>query len=576
MSEAKTRAERIALKVRRKQRLIRVAQGLEKADLVLKNADYINVFSGEVCHGDIAVANGLVVGMDAHYDGLREVDVSGRIVAPGFIDAHIHLESSLLTPSVFARAVVPHGTTTVITDPHEIANVCGTAGIDYMMNASEGLPVDVHFMLPSCVPSMPFEESGAVLTWRDINAYFDHPRVLGLAEMMNYPGVTMGQRQTIEKIVVSQAHHKKIDGHAPGLSGKALNAYMSAGVYSDHECDTLENALEKLRKGQFIMIREGTAAQNLEALMPLLTEQYAHRCMFCTDDKHPNDLRHKGHIDYIVRKAIHLGADPILAIKVASHYAARYFLLNNKGAIAPGYLADFMVLDNLRDINVQMVFKRGQQVFDGEKVIMTEPEVDPDILAGVMHTMHLPEVSPAQLQLGKAPLLGLVRGQIVTENLGHADAIDVDADILQMTVCERHHDTGHVASCYVKGYGLRRGAVAASVAHDSHNIIACGVSAAEIACAVNRLREMGGGFVVVEAGRVVAALSLPVAGLVTDRPLNEVDDQLEACKRAAYARGADAGIDPFMTLSFAALPVIPSLRLTTKGVFDVNTLTFTD
>ena len=311
MSEVKTRAERIALKVRRKQRLVRVALGEEKADVVLKNADYVNVFSGTVEHGDIAVANGLVVGMADHYDGLMEVDVSGKIVAPGFIDAHIHLESSLVSPTSFARAVLPHGTTTVITDPHEIANVCGMGGIDYMMAATENLPLDVHFMLPSCVPAMAFEENGATLTWRDINAYFDHPRVLGLAEMMNYPGVMMGDRATMEKIVVSQAHHKKIDGHAPGLSGKALNAYMSAGVYSDHECDTIDNALEKLRKGQFIMIRDGTAAQNLEALMPLLTEQYAHRCMFCTDDKHPYDLLHKGHIDYIVRKAIALGADPI-------------------------------------------------------------------------------------------------------------------------------------------------------------------------------------------------------------------------------------------------------------------------
>ena len=273
MVQAKTQAERIAEKVRRKQRLVRVALGQEKADLVLKNADYINVFTGEICHGDIAVANGLVVGMGEDYHGLTEVDVSGRIVAPGFIDAHIHLESTLVSPASFARAVVPHGTTTDITDPHEIANVSGAGGMDYMIAATQGLPVDVHFMLPSCVPATPMEESGCTLTWRDLNAYFDHPRVLGLAEMMNYPGILMGERSTIEKIVVSQAHHKKIDGHAPGLSGKALNAYMSAGVYSDHECDTLDNALEKLRKGQFVMIREGTAAQNLEALMPLLTWQ---------------------------------------------------------------------------------------------------------------------------------------------------------------------------------------------------------------------------------------------------------------------------------------------------------------
>lgn len=576
MNEAKTRAERIAQKVRRKQRLVRVALGEEKADLVLKNADYVNVFSSEVEHGDIAVANGLVVGVAEHYEGVKEVDVSGKIVAPGFIDAHIHLESSLVSPSSFARAVVPHGTTTVITDPHEIANVCGMRGVDYMMAATEGLPLDVHFMLPSCVPAMPFEENGETLSWRDINAYFDHPRVLGLAEMMNYPGVLMGQRSTIEKIVVSQAHHKKIDGHAPGLSGKALNAYMSAGVYSDHECGTLDNALEKLRKGQFIMIREGTAAQNLEALMPLLTEQYAHRCMFSTDDKHPYDLLHRGHIDYIVRKAIRLGADPILTIKVASHYAARYFLLNNKGAIAPGYLADFVVLDNLKDVNVQMVFKRGALVYDGQKTLVDEPEVDSDILSGVLDTMHLPDVTAQQLRIGRAPLIGLVDGQIVTENLGFAEAADTENGICQMTVCERHHDTGHTASCYVKGYGIRSGAVATSIAHDSHNVIACGASAEEIACAVNALKALHGGIVVVENGQVRASLPLEIAGLLTDRPLPEVNERLEACKEAAWAQGVNRGIDPFMTLSFASLPVIPTLRLTTKGVFDVETLTFVE
>ena len=504
MDESKTRAERIALKVRKKQRMVRVAMGEEKADLVLKNADYVNVFSDEICHGDIAVAEGLGVGM-GEYSGLTEVEVDGKIVAPGFIDAHIHLESSLVSPASFARAVIPHGTTTVITDPHEIANVCGVGGIDYMMAASDGLPVDVHFMLPSCVPAMPFDENGERLTWRDINAYFDHPRVLGLAEMMNYPGVTHGERSTIEKIVVSQAHHKKIDGHAPGLSGRALNAYMSAGVYSDHECDTFDNALEKLRKGQFIMIRDGTAAQNLEALIGLITPRYAHRCMFCTDDKHPADLLEKGHIDYVVRKAIRLGADPIQAIKVASHHAARYFLLNNKGAISPGYLADFAVLDGLESANVTMVFKRGRMVWNGGEVTLNEPRIDPDILSAVTDTFHLPELTEERLRAaGPLPMIGMKDGQIVTENLGMAEGVCPERDILKMVVCERHHDTGHVAVCYVKGYGLKRGAIAASIAHDSHNIIACGAQDGDIALAVNRIRELRGGLTVAEGGRILA------------------------------------------------------------------------
>ena len=570
MDESKTRAERIALKVRKKQRMVRVAMGEEKADLVLKNADYVNVFSDEICHGDIAVAEGLVVGM-GEYSGLTEVDMTGKVVVPGFIDAHIHLESSLVSPASFARAVIPHGTTTVITDPHEIANVCGVGGIDYMMAASDGLPVDVHFMLPSCVPAMPFDENGERLTWRDINAYFDHPRVLGLAEMMNYPGVIGGERSTIEKIVVSQAHHKKIDGHAPGLSGHALNAYMSAGVYSDHECDTFDNALEKLRKGQFIMIRDGTAAQNLEALIGLITPRYAHRCMFCTDDKHPADLLEKGHIDYIVRKAIRLGADPIQAIKVASHHAARYVLLNNKGAISPGYLADFAVLDSLESVHVTMVFKRGRMVYGGGEVALNEPRIDPDILQAVTDTFHLPELTQERLRTDRPlPLIGMQNGQIVTENLGMAEGVCPEKDILKMVVCERHHHTGHVALCYVKGYGLRRGAIAASIAHDSHNIIACGAQDGDIALAVNRIRELRGGLTVAEGGRILAELPLPVAGLLTDAPLQQVNDALENCKRHAFALGANPGIDPFMTLSFMSLPVIPSLRLTTRGVFDVD------
>ena len=386
-------------------------------------------------------------------------------------------------------------------------------------------------------------------------------------------GIISADSKTVAKIIASQAHHKKIDGHAPGLSGHALNAYMSAGVYSDHECDTFENALEKLRKGQFVMIREGTAAQNLSALMPLLTPQYAHRCMFATDDKHPSDLLEKGHIDYIVRKAIRLGADPILAIIVASHYAARYFLLNNKGAIAPGYLADFIVLGDLENVDVQMVFKRGKLVYDGRNVILEEPAVDPDILAAVNDTVHMPQLTEAALQLGDAPLIGLVPGQIVTENLGRADHVDAEGDVVKMVVCERHHHTGHVACCYVKGYGLRRGATATTVAHDSHNIIACGVSDADILCAVNRLREIGGGMAVAENSAIVAELPLPVAGLMNDSPLETVNAALERCKQAAVERGTAPGIDPFMTMSFASLPVIPTLRLTTRGVIDVATQT---
>lgn len=571
MDESKTRAARIAMKVRKKQHMIAVANGECKADLVLKNASYVNVFSNEICKDDIAVAEGLVVGM-GRYDGIEEIDVSGKIVVPGFVDAHIHLESSLVNPTSFAKAVIPHGTTTVIADPHEIANVCGTDGIDYMIDASNGLPMDIHFMLPSCVPSMPFEESGATLGWRDINAYFDHPRVLGLAEMMNYLGVTSGHRETIEKIVVSQAHHKKIDGHAPGLSGPSLDAYISAGVYSDHECDTAENALEKLRKGQFIMIREGTAAQNLEGLMPLMKQQYADRIMFCTDDKHPADLLKEGHIDYICRKAVALGADPILVIRAASYNAARYFLLNNKGAIAPGYLADFVVMDDLQGFNVRQVIKRGHLIYDNALTVdVQEPEIDLWIRERVYNAVHMPEVTLEQITMqGEYPVIGLQKKNIRTLNTGTADAIDVERDILKLAVAERHHNTGHIGLCYVHGYGLKRGAVATSIAHDSHNLIACGTNDEDMVLAMNQVRTMKGGIVVVDHGKILAALPLSIGGLLSDRPLEEVNQLLEACKEAAYERGITPGVDPFMTLSFACLPVIPVLRLTTLGVFDTE------
>lgn len=553
-----------------KQRLIAVAAGREKADLVLKNAKYLNVFSNEFLCGDIAVANGLIAGV-GKYDGKTEIDVSGKLVLPGFIDAHIHLESSMVTPAEFAKAVVAHGTTTVITDPHEITNVMGIDGVEYMIQASQNLPIDVHFMMPSCVPATEIDESGAELDCKDIDLYLDNKKVLGLAEMMNYVGVINGDKNVLSKIVTSQAHHKKIDGHAPELSGNDLNAYIAAGVYSDHECSTFENALEKLRKGQFIMIREGTAAHNLKALMPLLTQQYYSRCMFATDDKHPSDLLHGGHIDYIVKQALKNGADPIVALKTATHHAARYFLLNNKGAIASGYLADIVVVDNLEDFNVETVFKCGKLVFDGEVKDFSAPTVDEKLAEKCFDTFHLDSVTPSSFKVdGKLGLIGLVGGELLTRNLGTADKIDVENDILKIACIERHKGTNHVGVGYVKGYSLKSGAVATSVAHDSHNIITVGCNDDDIAVAVNAIKDSKGGIAVVENGKIKALLELPIAGLMSDEPLTTVNEKLENAKLSAYELGADKSIDPFMTLSFLSLPVIPSLRITTKGVFDAE------
>ena len=564
---------KINRKLIKKLHIIDVAAGREKADLVLKNATFVNVFSGELDTCDIAVAEGLIVGL-GQYQGFEEVDMTGRIVCPGFIDAHIHLESSLVSPAEFARAVIPHGTTTVITDPHEITNVMGTDGIDYMIAATEGLPVDVRFMIPSCVPASPMDESGANLDYRDIDSFFEHPRVQGLAEMMNFPGIISADGSTVAKIVASQAHHKKIDGHAPGLKGNDLNAYIAAGVYSDHECADVEDAMAKLKLGQFIMIREGTAAKNLEALMPLIrSEKYFDRCMFCTDDKHPSDLLEKGHIDYICREAVAMGADPIRTVQVACLHAARYFLLNNRGAIAPGYLADFAVVEDLRDFHVVTVYKKGRRVYhDGTVEPFPQPQIPEHLEKRAHDTFHLPVLSASDFANSRPRgVIGMVSGQIITSDEGYAGGVDTQADILKMAVIERHKNTRHIGIGYLEGYGLKSGAVATSVAHDSHNIICVGAGDEDMAFAANRIAQNHGGIVVVRDGRVLAELPLEIAGLMSEKPLREVNDLLENAKQAAYSLGVGRDIDPFMTLSFMSLPVIPTLRLTTRGVIDVNT-----
>lgn len=563
-------AGKINRKLLKKRRIINAAAGREPSDLVLKNATYVNVFSNELCHADIAVAEGLIVGM-GQYSGTVEEDCTGKIVLPGFLDAHIHLESSLVSPKEFVKAVLPHGTTTVITDPHEIANVMGTDGIEYMLQATEDLPVDVRFMLPSCVPATPLDESGANLDYRAIDSFYDHPRVQGLAEMMNYVGVVNGDGQVVEKIVASQAHHKKIDGHAPGLSGKDLNAYIAAGVYSDHECSDMEDAMNKLRLGQYIMIREGTAARNLEALMPLLTSQYVDRCMFCTDDKHPNDLLEKGHIDYIVKKAISLGADPIVAVKAACHNAARYFLLNNRGAIAPGYLGDFVIIDDFQHFEIEMVYKRGVLMYDGQLRDFPAPEIDPYLVKRAHDTFHVAHLTAEDFSDGRPhAVIGMIPGEIVTQDAGYADHADPEQDILKIAVIERHKNTHHIGLGYIKGYGLKRGAVATSISHDSHNIIVVGATDEDMAAAANRIVENRGGITVMENGQVLGEVTLSIAGIMSDDSLVMVNSALEDAKDEAFGLGVSRGIDPFMTLSFMALPVIPSLRITTRGVFDVS------
>ena len=568
-------AGKINRKLLKKRRIINAAAGREPADLVLKNATYVNVFANQLCTADIAVAEGLIVGMGT-YSGTVEADMTGKIVLPGFLDAHIHLESSLVSPREFVKAVLPHGTTTVITDPHEIANVMGTDGIEYMLQATEELPVDVRFMLPSCVPATPLDESGATLDYRAIDSFYDHPRVQGLAEMMNFVGIIAGDDQPVEKIVAAQAHHKKIDGHAPDLVGNDLNAYIAAGVYSDHECHDLNDAIAKLERGQFIMIREGTAARNLEALAPLLCDKYSERCMFCTDDKHPNDLLEKGHIDYIVKKAIGLGVDPITAVKVACHNAARYFLLNNRGAIAPGYLGDFVIIDNFQDFNIEKVYKKGElMVENGVVKDFPEPEIEQYLTDRAHSTFHVGTLTTEDF-IDHRPrgIIGMVNGEITTVDAGYSDRIDVEYDVLKIAVVERHKNTHHIGIGFLQGYGLKSGAVATSISHDSHNIIVVGTNEADMAAAVNRVVELNGGIVVWDGGEPKAEVPLAIAGIMSDEPLVTVNEKLERAKEQAHALGVSQGIDPFMTLSFMALPVIPSLRITTRGVFDVNSQSY--
>ena len=565
--------EDLKSRIEQKKRLIDVAAGRVPAELVLKDAQYVNVYSGELLRGDIAIEGGRIAGVGS-YTGRQELHPEG-IVCPGLMDAHIHLESSLVSPAEFVKAVVPHGTTAVVTDPHEITNVMGTDGIEFMLQATEGLPLDVFFMLPSCVPSTPLDEAGAELDWQAIDRFYENPRVLGLAEMMNAFGVVHNDEAVLAKIAAAEAHGKCVDGHAPGLSGSELSAYVGAGVGSDHECSELGEAMEKLRRGQYIMIRDGTAARNLEALAPLLHGRAAERCLLCTDDKHPIDLLEKGHIDYILRQAVRFGADPIAAVTAATKGCAQYFRLYDRGAVAPGLLADLTVFDDLEHFRVQQVFKNGRLCYDGTLAEFSAPEIDPALREKAQNTFRVAHIEAADFaENGMQGIIGMVPGQIVSTDNGRTDHADPENDILRIAVIERHHGTGHIGLGYIQGYGLRRGAVATSISHDSHNLIVVGANAEDMAFAARRIVENRGGITVVDGGKVLGEVALEIAGLMSDTDLREVNARLEAAKDAAYGLGVGRGIDPFMTLSFMSLPVIPTLRLTTKGMVDVLTQQF--
>lgn len=559
--------------------LIRVARGLEPADLVLRNARLVNVFSGEVHMAHVAVHGGRVVGLGS-YAGREEIDLQGRFLCPGLIDGHVHMESAMVHPAEFARAVVPRGTTTVIADPHEIANVLGLEGVRYMLEATAGLPLNVYLMAPSCVPATPLETAGAELTAADIATLLQDPRVIGVAEMMNYPGVLAGVPEVLDKI--RAAGGRPVDGHAPGLTGKDLCAYIAAGIGSDHECTELSEALEKLRLGMYVMIREGSTAHNLEVLLPLVMPGNASHCMLVTDDRDPADLLSRGHIDALLRQAQPQELlPPVTLVQMATLNPARYFRRNDLGAIAPGFRADMVVVDDIEKMGVQMVFKDGRLVArDGVLLEGTLPEQR----TLPRSTLRVAGLSAARLAVPAAGerirVIGVVPGQIVTRSLvedarvvdGHVVA-DVERDVLKIAVVERHRGTGNVGLGFVKGFGLQRGAIASSVAHDSHNIVVVGCSDSEMVQAVEAVVAMGGGQAVVAGSTTLAALPLPIAGLMSDRPLAEVRDGVEALNHAARDLGC-ALEAPLMTMAFMALVVIPELKLSDRGLVDVRSFQF--
>lgn len=557
-------------------KLVEVARGDTLADLVLKNCKIINVFTSQIEDADIAITDGIIVGIGS-YDGKEEIDVKNRFVAPGFIDGHVHIESSMLTPPQFAKIIVPSGTTTIIADPHEIANVSGVEGIKYMIFSSIFGPLNVNIMIPSCVPATSFETSGAVISSVDIDHFKNNKGVLGLGEVMNYPGVIFGEEEMHKKIDAMKLFVK--DGHAPSVTGKQLNAYKLTGIKTDHECTTVEELQEKVSRGMYIHLREGSATRNVKVLSKGVTKENSRRLIFCTDDKHSEDIRIEGHIDYNIRLAIENGVDPITAIQMATLNTADCYKLDHVGAIAPGYDADLVIFDSLKLIDVDEVFIKGEMVAKGKKALFDSVLYTNGYVTDTVNILDSDNISlDIVLKSNKVKVIKLIENNVTTlkviREVKIKDGIfefDNSVDILKLAVVERHHQTGNVGLGFLEGYGLKNGAVAMTVAHDSHNLIIIGDNDKDMKIAMKEIEKISGGITLVNNGKVVESIQLEVGGIMTNTDVKIIESKLKSMDEVARKMGVNNKVDdPFLSLAFMSLPVIPELKLTDKGLFDVN------
>lgn len=559
--------------------LITKANGIKDSQLVLKNANIINVFTGEIIKGDVAIDNGIIVGI-GEYKGEKEIDLKGKYLSPGFIDSHVHIESSMSSPSQFARVIVPRGVTTIIADPHEIANVKGIDGIKYIIDDSKNVPLDVHVMLPSCVPATNFENAGAILEAENLKQLLDEETVIGLGEMMNYPGVISADDNILDKLVLFK--DMIIDGHGPMIREKDLNAYVAAGIKTEHECSTIEEVVDRIRLGMYVLIREGSAAKDLRNIIHAVNKDNLRRFLLCTDDKHPDDLINEGSIDFNIRLAIKSGIEPVDAIRMATLNPSECYRLRNKGAIAPGYVADLVVIDNLEDFNILEVFKNGKIVAENNKALFDSKIYLPENMTDSVKIKNV-EIEDIQIPMksNKANIIGVIEGSLVTErivkevNIVNGYFNFSDDDILKLVVVERHSATGNIGVGLIENFKLKNGAIGSTVGHDSHNMIIIGDNDEDILSAIEELKRIGGGLTVLSKGEVLKSLPLEIGGIMTAKSIEETNSILKEMIRLSYDKlKVNKNIDPFMTLAFMALPVIPKLKLTDMGLFNVEEFDF--